>query len=208
MKNLIKINLNQTISKAQLEFVKQERIRWGIFATISILFIINIAWLSLTAYRLSNILETRKTSLRNTESSITSHRNQARELQEALNQDTDKITNIVSIGVEEVNILNTFEQNRVLWSTKLENLTRILPIEMYLQDIDLKGSQLNITTVSRFPEDQVIMPIIDNFIKKINSDPTFTDDFSEFKSLGYDEETVDEKRMIVYRFTAKLKRSN
>ena len=60
MKNLIKINLNQTISKAQLEFVKQERIRWGIFVTISVLFIINIAWLSLTAYRLSNILETRK----------------------------------------------------------------------------------------------------------------------------------------------------
>ena len=207
MKNLIKINLNQTISKAQLEFVKKERIRWGVFAAITILFIINIAWLGLTAYRLNNVLETRKISLNNTNSSVVSHRNQAKELQESLNQDTDKITNIVSIGVEEVNLLNSFEQDRVLWSTKLEKLTQILPIEMYLQDIDLKGTQLSMTTVSRFPENQVIVPLYTNFINKINSDPTFTNDFHEFKSLGYDEETVDEKRMIIYRFTAKLKRS-
>ena len=206
MKNLIKINLNQTISKAQLEFVKQEKIRWGIFATITLLFIIHIAWLGLTAYRLNNVLETREISLRNTISSSNSHKRQARELQESLNQETDKTANIVSIGVEEVNILNNFEKDRVLWSTKLENLTTILPSTMYLQDIELKGNQLNMTTVSRFPEKE-IDPIISNFINKINADPSFSNDFSEFKALGYDEEIVDEKRMIVYKFTAKLKRS-
>ena len=206
MKNLIKINLNQTISKAQLEFVKQEKIRWGIFATITLLFIIHIAWLGLTAYRLNNVLETREISLSNTISSSNSHKRQARELQESLNQETDKTANIVSIGVEEVNILNNFEKDRVLWSTKLENLTTILPSTMYLQDIELKGNQLNMTTVSRFPEKE-IDPIISNFINKINADPSFSNDFSEFKALGYDEEIVNENRMIVYKFTAKLKRS-
>jgi len=206
MKNLIKINLNQTISKAQLEFVKQEKIRWITFALICSLCIINLSWLGFTGYRLSEVLDTRKASLKNTKSSKISYDRQAREYQQSLNENSDK-NNIVSIGVEEVNLLNKFEQDRVLWSTKLEKLTKLLPIEMYLQDIELKGSYLNITTVSRFPENQVIMPIIDDFINKINNDENFTNDFNEFKSLGYDEESVDEKRMIRYRFTAKLKRS-
>ena len=42
---LIKINLNQTVSKAQINFINKEKKRWYVFGLISALFLCNLIWL-------------------------------------------------------------------------------------------------------------------------------------------------------------------
>ena len=42
--NFIKINLNQTVSKAQREFIIEEKNRWYIFTGICLLFVASFIW--------------------------------------------------------------------------------------------------------------------------------------------------------------------
>ena len=42
--NMIKINLNQTVSKAQLEQIKEEQQRWILFGFIILLIIGSLSW--------------------------------------------------------------------------------------------------------------------------------------------------------------------
>ena len=41
---LIKINLNQTVSKAQLDYINEEKQRWMLFGGICALFAIYLIW--------------------------------------------------------------------------------------------------------------------------------------------------------------------
>ena len=58
--NLIKINLNQTVSKAQLEELKEEQKRWVLFGVICFLFLASFTWIYLINSRLNYIVEKRE----------------------------------------------------------------------------------------------------------------------------------------------------
>ena len=61
--NLIKINLNQTISKAQLKEIKQEKDRWIVFGIICALFIASISWFYFLNNKLYNIISERELTI-------------------------------------------------------------------------------------------------------------------------------------------------
>ena len=61
--NFIKINLNQTISKAQLEQIKEEQKRWTLFGFIIILFIGSLGWFYFINNRLNFIIEQRNNTI-------------------------------------------------------------------------------------------------------------------------------------------------
>ena len=56
---LIKINLNQTVSKAQINFMNKEKKRWYVFGLISALFLCNLIWLLSINSKMSKIIEQR-----------------------------------------------------------------------------------------------------------------------------------------------------
>ena len=60
---LIKINLNQTVSKAQLDQIKEEKKRWYIFGSLTSLFIIYLLWFSFMNYRMNNIIDSRQETI-------------------------------------------------------------------------------------------------------------------------------------------------
>ena len=63
--NLIKINLNQTVSKAEQDFISQEKKRWYTFYIICGLFIISFIWLVSINSRLSYIVKERNNTIEN-----------------------------------------------------------------------------------------------------------------------------------------------
>ena len=71
MNKLIRINLNQTISKAQLEHLREEKRRWLVFSFICLLFLGYLGWFAFINNRMDNIIENRKNTIeeiiRNTE---------------------------------------------------------------------------------------------------------------------------------------------
>ena len=63
--SFIKINLNQTVSKAQREFIIEEKNRWYIFMGICALFLVSFMWLIFinscsTTFNFSDKLLTRR----------------------------------------------------------------------------------------------------------------------------------------------------
>ena len=61
--NLIKINLNQTVSKAEQDFISQEKKRWYTFYIICGLFLISFIWLISINSRLSYIVKERNNTI-------------------------------------------------------------------------------------------------------------------------------------------------
>ena len=57
--NFIKINLNQTVSKAQKDFIKQEQKRWYIFSFVCVLFVSTIIWLFFINSRMQYVIDER-----------------------------------------------------------------------------------------------------------------------------------------------------
>ena len=54
--NFIKIDLNQTVSKAQLDFINEEKQRWYIFGTLCALFVSTFIWLFIINFKLNHII--------------------------------------------------------------------------------------------------------------------------------------------------------
>ena len=62
--NLIKINLNQTVSKAQLEQIKEEKQRWILFGFIILLIVGSLSWLFMINRKLNYVIEQRKNTIK------------------------------------------------------------------------------------------------------------------------------------------------
>ena len=120
MKNLIKINLNQMISKAQIEFVRQERNRWIGISVISLLFIISFIFVIITNGKY-------KYTARGYGSEIRWFKNEIK----TIKKDSDFI-----IGEYDIDLLSSFEKNRPIWSTKLEALSKLTPDDMSIEKIE------------------------------------------------------------------------
>ena len=65
MKNLIKINLNQTVSKAQMDFIKEEKNRWIIFSSLCLLLVSIFIWFWFINFRLNYIISNRQVTINN-----------------------------------------------------------------------------------------------------------------------------------------------
>ena len=64
MKNLIKINLNQTVSKAQMTLLKKKN-RWIIFSSLCLLLVSIFIWFWFINFRLNYIISNRQVTINN-----------------------------------------------------------------------------------------------------------------------------------------------
>ena len=117
-------------------------------------------------------------------------------------QRIQKTSDVVSTSniIDEIDIIyNSDERNN--WSKELEFLANNLPLDAFLVDIDLKGTSFLITIASYPSQSELIIPVLNNFIKNINENPSFKDDFCEFELFEMEETTlVDNKEILISKF--------
>ena len=170
--NFIKINLNQTVSKAQREFIIEEKNRWYVFIGICSLFLISFMWFIFINIRLNYTISER-------ENTITNILKQTDEL---------KSGGKINLSKKDVNNLYKIETARILWAEKLIALSKITPDDMAITRIEFKGGRLNISAVSNLGSGQKEFTVVENFMKRIEQNDQFNKDFKVIKFENLDKE--------------------
>ncbi len=129
MKNLIKINLNQTVSKTELHEKKKNTFQWVVFGAINVFFVVLIIWVSILINGIDNIVTDQESS------------------NKVLRTETKKLTTGsvefigAGISVEDVNHLKKFQENRIFWGPKLTALIDAVPSDMVITKMRLSSAK-------------------------------------------------------------------
>ena len=187
--NLIKIDLNQTVSKAQLEQIKEEQKRWGLFGFISVLFIASLMWLYFINTRLDYIITEREAII------------------EDIKIKTKKLTNEGQINLSKIDINNLYklQSDRIYWSDKLVELAKITPEDMVITKLEFKGEKLNISAISHLNTEKKEFTVVEDFMKMLDGNEEFNKDFKDIKFGFLDKEFSHKQELLSFKIEAKLK---
>jgi len=187
--NLIKVDLNQTVSKAQFDFINEEKKRWYIFTAISLLFLISFIWLLIINSKMSSIIEQRE----NTIDTIASRINNLQKKGQ------------INLSKQDINNLYKFESKRVFWTEKLIALSKITPEDMAITKIEFKGKRLFISAISNIGSGQKEFTVVENFMKKIDTNNEFNKDFKDIKFDYLDKERAKSDELLSFKVEARLR---
>ena len=148
MKKFILIDLNQTVSRAELSALKEEKQRWMFFALVSFLFVILLGWFISINLSMNNLINAREETI----TDIIEKTNQ-------LKKDGQ-----INLAKSDIESLYDIEQQRVLWATKLKELTRIIPDDMTILNVHFKQKRLVISAIARLYPEVKAFTIIEKFI--------------------------------------------
>ena len=163
MAKLIKINLNQTISKAELNEIKAEQHKWIIFGSICILFLSLSTWFFTINNSLSNLVSARQETI----DEIIARTNQL------------KKEGQINLSKSDIELLYKVEEKRIIWSTKLKEFANIIPEDMTITNIHYKQKRLIISAISRLQPNEKDFQAIEKFISSIEKSTEFTTHFSK-----------------------------
>ena len=141
-KNLIKIDLNQTVSRFELEEIKKEKSRWIIFSSICILMFIMLCfnYFILTQYR--GLFSSRLSSSQK----LISEADEIRKNYEKYN------TGDLNLSISQIDIDQLFsvESSRIPLAQKLEALAHDIPEKMSILDFEYSydKTEIIITLIS------------------------------------------------------------
>ena len=162
MKKFILIDLNQTVSRAELSALKEEKQRWMFFGIVSFLFVILLGWFISINLSMNNLINAREETI----TDIIEKTNQ-------LKKDGQ-----INLAKSDIESLYDIEQQRVLWATKLKELTRIIPDDMTILNVHFKQKRLVISAIARLYPELKAFTIIEKFINVLESNPEFSKNFS------------------------------
>tara|TARA_Y100001935_G_scaffold41930_1_gene34020 strand:+ start:8514 stop:9194 length:681 start_codon:yes stop_codon:yes gene_type:complete len=129
MNKLIKINLNQTVSKSELREQKKNTFQWVVFSIFNLSFLGLIIWASIIISGINSIVEDQENSnkvIRTETSSLTMN------TFEPEGQ---------GISVEDVNHLKDFQENRIFWGPKLTALINAVPSDMVITKMRVSSNK-------------------------------------------------------------------
>jgi len=187
--NLIKINLNQTVSKAEQDFISQEKKRWYTFYIICGLFIISFIWLISINSRLSYIVTERNNTIEN------------------IITDTDELKSSgkINLSKKDINNLYKLESKRIFWTEKLIALSKITPDDMAITKIEFKGKKLFISAISNIGSGEKEFTVVENFMKRIDLNDEFNKDFKDIKFDYLDKEKSKSDELLSFKVEARLR---
>ena len=143
MKNLIKINLNQTVSKTELKEKKQNIFQWGLFSFMVLGLLGLITWIIILIVNINVIIEDQNKTIAGQKEATNALKSETIDtLEEEVNtsEDSDKSTNKgAGISVEDVNHLKKFQENRIFWGPKLTALIESVPDDMVITEMNLSS---------------------------------------------------------------------
>jgi|TARA_B110000196_G_scaffold118265_1_gene102704 Tfp pilus assembly protein PilN len=187
--NLIKINLNQTVSKAEYDFIEQEKKRWYLFISICSLFIIGFTWLMVLNFKMDSIIEQRTTEI------------------ETIIADTNslKSSGKINLSKKDINNLYKLESKRIFWTEKLIALSSVTPDDMTITKIEFKGKKLFISALSNIGSGEKEFTVVENFMRKIDLNDEFNKDFKDIKFDYLDKEKSQSSELLSFKVEAKLR---
>ena len=187
--NFIKINLNQTVSKAQLEQIKEEQKRWAVFGLIIALFIGSLGWFYFINNKLNFIVEQRNNTI------------------DDIRMKTKDLTSKGKINLSKVDINNLYklESKRIYWSDKLLELSKITPEDMAITRFEFKGKMLNISAIAHLNSGEKEFTVVENFMKMIDQNSKFNNDFKDIKFGFLDKDFAKKQELLSFKIEAKLK---
>ena len=162
MNKFIFINLNQTVSRAELSAIKEEKQRWILFGSIAFIFTLLLGWFISINLSLSKLIESRE----NTITDIIEKTN------------TLKKDGQINLAKSDIESLYIIEEERIIWSKKLKELARVIPDDMTLINVHYKQKRLVVSAIARLYPDEKAFTIIEKFIDVLESNPEFSNDFS------------------------------
>ena len=140
MKELIRINLNQTVSKTELQEKQQDLYRWVGFYSIIAIFLILIIWQSVIISRANNIIADQK------------FLKQIIKKETGSLEDSNNPKSISSrkISIEDIDRLKDFHmQERIFWGPKLSALVSSVPDDMAITKMELIKRRFKMTVFAR-----------------------------------------------------------
>ena len=189
MNKLILINLNQTISKAQLEHLKEEKKRWIIFSFIFLLFLGYLGWFGFINNRMDNIINNRKNTI------------------EEIIRNTEKLQKEgkINLSKSDIRTLNKLENKRMFWAPKLIALSEITPDRMSITGFEYDHKRLIISAISSVDETQKDFDIVEDFMKRINENKEFNKDFKDIKFNSMEKSNAKGNEVLSFTIQARLK---
>jgi hypothetical protein len=188
--NLIKINLNQTVSKAQLEQIKEEQQRWILFGFIILLIIGSLSWFYMINRKLNYVVEQRKTTI------------------EEISAKTKELTSKGQINLSKIDIKNLFklENKRIYWSDKFLELSEMTPEDMAVTRFEFKGKNFSLEGIGNLLEGEKPLEVTSDFMGMIEKNETFNKDFKNLKvwKVAKKEYGKNNQEIIEFRIEAKL----
>ena len=143
MKNLIKINLNQTVSKTELKEKRQNIFQWGLFSFMVLGLLGLITWIIILIVNINVVIEDQNKIIEGQKEATNALKSESIDtLEEEVNtsEDSDKSTNKgAGISVEDVNHLKKFQENRIFWGPKLTALIESIPDDMVITEMNLSS---------------------------------------------------------------------
>ena len=186
---MIKINLNQTVSKAQLEQIKEEQKKWIIFGSICGLFIIYLVWFLFISNRMTYIIDNRIDTIQDIK----------------IRTEELKKKGKINLSKKDINTLNNFEKKRMFWAPKLIELSKITPEDMTITGLEFDNKRLEISAISIISPEQTDMAIVENFMNKIMSNEEFNNDFKNMKIENISRDQEKGQKIITFTVEARLR---
>ena len=205
MKGLIRINLNQTVSKTELQEKRGDLYRWISFYSIAALFLILIIWQSIIISRAKDIISDQKAVKRYIKKETTK-----------IGDGTDSESNR-KISIEDIEKLKDFHmQERIFWGPKLSALVNSVPDDMAITKMELIKRRFKMTVYARVDsidtENTAYKKGKDFESKLKNSD--FVDYFKTnsqgepiFSAVKYEDEAVEKNQLHKIVYEGELKQT-
>ena len=189
MNNLIKINLNQTISKAQIDSIIEERNRWLIFGLVCTLFLASIGWFVYLNNEMDYIIKNRENTI----------------LSIKKNTDELKRTGKINLSKYDITTLNKFEQKRMFWAPKLIALAKITPENMAITGLNFENKKLKISAISSMNREKKDFDVVEDFMMRIDENIEFNKDFKDIKFDSMEKGMAKGQEVLEFAIEAKLK---
>lgn len=190
-KTFLRINLNQMVSRFQLEEMVLDKQQWNITYAIIALFVVSILFLNYNNIKFNNIIDERNQNIENLESNI-------RKLQKDIS---------INLSKKDIESLFKFESKRQYWTPKLESLAALTPLNMVLTEIEFVKNKLRITAMTKLEEGVKEFDVIEEFINLIREDENFKKNFNNIKFVSSSREKTNKSATISFKIEAKLNKN-
>jgi hypothetical protein len=188
-KNYIIVDLNQTVSRHQLEELQQEKTRDLIMGSVLFVLISIFIWFNVINYNLSSIIEERETRIENLNTKILSLKSEGK----------------INLSKKNVESLYRFDEKRIFWAPKIMALTNLTPESISITQSEFLRKKLNISAITELDEDVKEFDVVESFISKLKSSDEFFADFESIRFLNSSQDNVKGHKTFTFKIEAKLK---
>ena len=189
-KKYIKINLNQVVSRFQMEEMVLNRNRTYMAVAAIFCFVCLFSFMSYTNYELNKLIDLRQADINTLNQKINSLKKEGQ----------------VDLSKKDIEGLFKFESKRNYWTPKLQALADLTPKEMVIEELEFDKGKLNITAITRIEEGVKEFDVVEKFMNTIKEDPNFKDSFQNIKFINSFRQTIQNQQTFTFKIQAKLKK--